>query len=431
MTRTHWLRPLAVRLTHPRPRPAPHRPAFRPRVEGLEDRTTPTAGALDPSFDGDGKVLTDIGGLGSVDSRGLVASLPDGKVIVVGMSGGYPVAVRYNTDGSLDATYGTAGVGWIVFGNPSFVVYSVAVDSQNRVLVAGLSSQPGAPNDSDFTVARLTATGELDATFDGDGNQTIDFGGTPDAARSVAVDSQDRVLVAGESWQGWGTPDLDIDFAVARLTASGALDAAFDGDGRRTIDFGGHLDFGLGVAVDSQDRVLVAGYSDQGGPTGINVDFAVARLTVSGSLDATFGIDGRRTIDFSGTYDYGYSVAVDSQDRVLVAGQSPQGSPTGYDFTVARLTVGGALDASFDSDGKQTIDFGSIQDIGLGVAVDSHDRALVAGYSNQGSPIDIDFAVARLTATGALDAAFDGDGRRTIDFGGVQDNCLEPVMNSR
>ena len=67
-----------------------------------------------------------------------------------------------------------------------------------------------------------------------------------------------------------------------------------------------------------------------------------------------------------------------------MAGYSNQGGATGHDFAVARLTTSAALDTSFDSDGKQTVDFGSTSDFGYGVAVDSQDNVLVAGFSNQG-----------------------------------------------
>ena len=132
------------------------------------------------------------------------------------------------------------------------------MDSQDRVLLAGYSNQ-GATY-YDFAVARLTTAGVLDTSFDGDGLQTFDFGYS-EMARGVAVDSQDRVLVAGESYQG----ATSYDFTVLRLTTAGVLDGSFDGDGLRTIDFGNNQsDYAYGVAVDSQDRVLVAGYSYQG-----------------------------------------------------------------------------------------------------------------------------------------------------------------------
>jgi uncharacterized delta-60 repeat protein len=125
-------------------------------------------------------------------------------------------------------------------------------------------------NNSDFGVARLTAGGAIENSFDGDGKQTIDFGSSNDEAIAVAVDTQDRVVAAGFTLSGPG-----FSFAVARLTVAGALDSSFNGDGKQVIAFGGDLDFGNAVAVDSLNRVLVAGYTNNGSEN----DFAVARLT--------------------------------------------------------------------------------------------------------------------------------------------------------
>src|SRR5204862_293283 len=159
-------------------------------------------------------------------------------------------------------------------------------DSMDRVVVAGYTSSNG--SNTDFAVARLTSAGALDSSFDGDGKQTIAFGGSDDQANSVTVDSLDRVVVAGFTSNG-----STRDFAVARLTAAGALDVSFDGDGKQTIAFtGGH--FSDAVAVDSLGRVVHAS------STYSNHDFGVARLTAAGTLDSSFDSDGKQTIDFGG-----------------------------------------------------------------------------------------------------------------------------------
>jgi uncharacterized delta-60 repeat protein len=283
----------------------------------------------------------------------------------------------------------------------------VAIDSLDRVVVAGYTLSG---SNTDFAVARLTAAGALDSSFDGDGKQTIDFSGIDDVADGVAVDSLNRVVVAGYVHQTIDDYDYS-DFAVARLTADGALDFSFDGDGKRTITFAGAPGdaAAYGVAVDSFDRVVVAGWAGD--------DFAVARLTVSGEPDSSFDGDGMQTVDFGAPDDKAFGVAVDSLDRVVVAGdtENPPNAAT-HDFALARLTAAGALDNSFDGDGKQIIDFGSPADLANGVTVDSLDRVVVAGASHNG--LNYHFALARLTAAGTLDSNFDGDGKQVIDFGG-------------
>ncbi|HYE57977.1 MAG TPA: hypothetical protein VD948_05705, partial [Rhodothermales bacterium] len=242
--------------------------------------------------------------------------------------------------------------------------------------------------------------GALDTSFDTDGKQTISFVGSSSSyGRSIAIDASGRVVVAGYTYMGASGND----FAVARLTSAGALDTSFDTDGKQTISFvGSSHDIAIGVAVEGSGRVVVAGYTYNGG-----YDFAVARLTSAGALDTSFDTDGIQTIAFGSSDDIGSTVALDGSGRVVVAGYAYNGS--NHDFAVARLTSAGALDTSFDTDGKQTIAFGSGHDVGSTVALDGSGRIVVAGYAGMGSTGN-DFAVARLTSAGALDTSFDTDG---------------------
>jgi uncharacterized delta-60 repeat protein len=447
-------------------------------------RLTPD-GALDTTFDTDGKQAIDFGTANSYDYANSVAIDNTDRIVVAGyssdsVSGASDFAVaRFNTDGALDTTFSSDGMQTIDFGGFDDRGYGVAIDGLDRVLVSGTA-------DYDFAVARLITNGELDTDFDDDGKQTDDFRGDPDFDQgySVAVDSANRVLVSGLSYhQGSGV------FAVARLTTAGELDADFDADGKQTVDFGGGHDYGYGVAVDSFDRVVVAGQSSQSGTTGD--DLAVVRLTEAGTLDTSFSADGKQTIDFGSHSDAGFyggiGVALDSSDRVLIAGSSVQ-TATGYDFAVARLTDAGILDATFDTDGRVLTDFrrashdwaygllayqsdgklvvlaytdsnvgsaavlrynidGSLDtNFGVsgfvaidffgasssvnGLAVDSTDRLVIAGNFFDPSTGNVDFAVARLTRDGALDTTFDSDGMQTIDFDSHSDSAYSVAVDS-
>ena len=392
----------------------PSRAPYRPRVEGLEVRTLLSAGDLDPTFGIGGRVLTDIGQPASDEARSVTAVQSDGDVIVVGTTSQSPnqiLVARYNADGSLDAGFGDQGVEILTFGNVNDVGFGVAVDGQGRIIVAGYSYQSDATG-YDFAVARLSAQGHFDTTFDGDGRTTIDFGSLNDFGLSMALDSQDRVVVAGYSYQNGSS---GADFAVARLDVQGQLDTSFAGGGRATIDFGNTFDVGQSVAVDSQDRVVVAGYSFQQSDSP-DLNFAVARLDVQGELDTTFDGDGRALVDFGSTSDVAFGVAADAQDRVVIAGQYYE-SATGYQFAVARLDAQGQLDITFSGDGRALIDFDGTVDRGQSVAIDGQGRVVVAGSSYPSDATGYDFAVARLDAQGQLDNAFDGDGRTTVDFG--------------
>src|SRR5262249_55427517 len=154
------------------------------------------------------------------------------------------------------------------------------------------------------------------------------------AFADVSVDSLDRVV-------GVGTPNNVI--VAARLTTAGTFDTTFDGDGKVNIGIASGSG-AVGVAVDSLDRVVGVGKT--------KANESVARLTIAGTFDPSFDTDGRAAIDFGSPFSVG-GVALDSMDRVVVGGTTNGGSYS--DFGLVRITSVGALDPTFDVDGKVTI----------------------------------------------------------------------------
>src|SRR5207249_4615994 len=131
---------------------------------------------------------------------------------------------RYNTDGSLDGTFGDNGRA-----RDSFPVLGdlagLALQADGKIVVTGYSYQ--GVTSYDFFLARYNAVGTLDTSFDGDGWLTTDFDNSSDFALSVAVQADGNIVAAGYSYQG----STGYDFALARYDSSGALDTGFDSDG--------------------------------------------------------------------------------------------------------------------------------------------------------------------------------------------------------
>ena len=213
----------------------------------------------------------------------------------------------------------------------------------------------------------------------------------------MAVDPAGRIVVAGRSYQGspyaGGTGN---DFALARYDGSdGSLDTTFGAGGKVLTDFGAN-DNVESVAIDDAGRIVVAGFAQ--GTTGN--DFALARYNGSdGSLDTTFGTDGKVLTDFDSYSDYAQDVAIDGAGQIVVAGQTYQSGGTGYDFALARYNSSdGSLDNTFGTGGKVTTDFGSYSDNAYAVATDAVGRIVVAGQSYQSGATGYDFALARYDA---------------------------------
>jgi uncharacterized delta-60 repeat protein len=367
-----------------------------------------TNGSLDATFSSDGKLTTSFGPLDSEAAD--VAIQPDGKIVVVGYAnngGNTDFAVaRYNADGSPDTAFSNDGKLTTPIGTGYDEARSMALQSDGKIVVAGYSSKG---THSDFALARYNTDGSLDATFDGDGKLTTSISSLDDYAYSVAIQSDGKIVAAGYSDNG-----TDYDFALTRYNANGSLDTTFDGDGKLTTAIGAFDDYASSVAIQSDGKIVAAGCSDNG----TDYDFALARYNANGSLDTTFHSTGIVTTAFGTSDDVGYSVAIQADGKIVVAGYSDVGSAY-YNFALARYNANGNLDATFDGDGKLTTSFGPLDDKAYSVAVLSGGKILAAGYSNNGNSSD--FALARYNANGGLDTTFDGDGKLTTAFGWSDD----------
>jgi len=204
----------------------------------------------------------------------------------------------------------------------------------------------------------LLKDGDLDVTFGNDGIVTTDFGGA-DEGRAVALQKDGKIVVAGVTA---GLYPLPSDFAVARYNKDGNLDMSFGVGGKVINDFGGN-DEGLAVVLQKDGKIVVAGESDD--------DFAIARYNTDGSLDLTFGTGGKVTTDFGGV-DEGRAVALQKDGKIVVAGASDG------DFAVARYNTDGSLDLTFGTGGKVINDFGG-NNQGFAVALQKDDKIVVAG----------------------------------------------------
>jgi uncharacterized delta-60 repeat protein len=338
-------------------------------------------GALDPSFDGDGRVTTDF--TGQFDGAFGVAVQRDGKIVVAGA--GYPTTnvgprdfavARYNRDGSLDPTFGAGGKVLTTFHPTSLdSALAVAVQPDGKIVAVGRS---GNAQTSDFAVARYMPNGTLDASFAGDGLVVTQVNPHYDSAAAVAI-QPDGKIVAG----GWtlATPDSTFDIAVTRYNPDGSLDAGFDGDGIVVGSTRERHEFIGDIVVLPDGKLLLA------------TESGVMRLTPSGGVDTSFISPERlRTGNVLVS-----ALALQPDRKILVIGTvfGPGGTS---DFGVARLTPGGLIDTSFGSNGTVVTDFGP-EDQATDGELQPDGRLVVTGLTRQAPRTGpADFAVARYQA---------------------------------
>jgi uncharacterized delta-60 repeat protein len=355
------------------------------------DLSAAASGDLDPSFGSGGVVTTDFGGRGDVALG--VAIQPDGKIVVAGNSSARDVfnvdfaLARYNPDGTLDSSFGSGGTILSDLGSNIDAASDVLLQTDGKIVAAGTSNRQ-------FGVARYTAAGALDSGFGSGGIVRTSFGGGFDQAWGVARQPDGKLVVVGT-----GGPSADI--LVARYNADGSLDGGFGSVGKVVTDLGS-FDQALEAVIADNGKITVGGRS--GG------EFALVRYLPDGSLDPSFGSGGIVTTDF-GNLDLAFAIAADPSGRIVAAGQS------GSDFALARYTGDGSLDASFGSGGKVTTDFSDGSSEGAnGLVISPTGTITAAGFTSAAAGATA-FALARYDASGQLDTSFGTGGRATAKLG--------------
>jgi len=363
-------------------------------------------GRLDTSFGNSGFVTHNsaAGGNGDDSINGMTID-GNGKIVVVGSSqsiADMDMAIwRFNEDGSLDTTFNGTGIVTshsAAGGNDDDFAGAIVLDESGRLVITGWSK--GGKGDFDMTVWRYNTDGSLDTTFGGDGivaYHDAAGGGGNDYGNDVVIDSQGRILVTGQSCTGseyWA-----FDMAIYRYDRSGNLDHSFDGDGIVTHNSaagGDRFDMGNALALDRNGRILVTGYSFNGGL----YEMVIWRYHQDGTLDKSFDGDGIVThanAAGGGHYNFSTDIIVDSSENVLIAGHSKRpgvpGEPhnSDWDMALLRFEEGGSVDKSFGRNGVVThhnAAGGYKDDMAFQLAIDSNGAIVVAGRSYNGHALD-------------------------------------------
>ena len=380
-----------------------------PETYAAAARTTTMANQAPTFFTGGGPVAT--AGLGSAES---VTIQPDGKMLVAGTGGGGFALARYNDDGSLDTTtFGGGDVGIVTTaftGDPAG--RSVALQSDGKILVAG-------EGDDAFALVRYNADGSLDTTTfgGGDGIVTTRFttatGPIDAGGHSVAVQPDGNIVVVGYSQVGSTITTISL----ARYKGDdGTPDTTFDGDGQVREVEGFTSDIFVpaqsvlsDVTILSDGRILAAG-------TVTRLDapfddyFALVRYNPNGSRDLSFGGGDGIVIRSVGDDGAANAMAVQADGKIILAGYG--GGLLSSDFVLFALNADGIVDTTFDGNGRVTTGFGSGNEQAHSVTLQPDGKILVAGESGGV------FALARYNAAdGSLDTTFDGDGKVTTAIG--------------
>ena len=370
--------------------------------------------------DGDPDPGFGIGGYAASGTTGYVvdavAIRPDGRILTCGDDGltgpgeGF-VVMQFRADGTLDPTFGDQGVTHVVFDPADDTCTGIAVQPDGRIVVAGYVRSPAIPAGFLYApaAARLTHDGAPDPDFgDGAGKRIYAL---RHIVNAMALQGDGKILLAGMSLAAH-----PYDFSVLRILADGTPDPEFGTDAQVTVSFVGTTsqDQAEAIAVDDQQRIVVAGTADAGGASAIGV----VRLLPDGQPDSAFGNDGqvRAGNDALHYGAFGNALVLQRDGKIVVAGGRNSLASPFANSTAVRLQEDGSVDTTYGDQGATDIGFSpaGVPDTSFESAAIRQDdgKVVLAGVAFDAD--DHKYAtVARLDTQGQVDASF-ADGGSTI-----------------
>lgn len=359
--------------------------------------------SLDAAWDSDGKLVADYSRIADA-----MLVLPDGKLLVACNPFGdsYAYLKRYNMDGSVDATYGNGGQFTIQVAERRTDIDAMAYHDGNVYLIGSTTTDIGGTNTYVY-VAATTANGAYVNTFGVSGVKKCNSGNTDFYIPSdIVVDANGGIYITGLEW-------LDNLF-VAKLTATGSLDASWDGDGVALVSTNNndHWWDVYDMEIDLNGQVVVAGkkYRANNGSTIPNFwHVFVTRFNANGSLDNSFANGGIGLYNSDPShYDEAKSIMVTAANNYVTAGISYMGSD--YDYCATGILHDGSLNSSFGTNGWSINDlqFTHDEENCLSARILPDGRILQTG--NQGSGDTVHFALLMLNPDGSRDNTFAPDG---------------------
>ncbi|HEV7643971.1 MAG TPA: hypothetical protein VGO50_08535 [Pyrinomonadaceae bacterium] len=366
-------------------------------------------GKLDLSFAGTGYKLETLPNGAPIQGTDILVQ-PDGKVLAAVTSqvfvGGMSFALRrLNPDGSMDMTFGNAGMVTTLFITPqqssTGEIRSLALQPDGKILAGGYSVD--AQGAETFTIVRYNPNGTLDTSFGVDGKSAIDFD-VPCLGNHLAIAPDGKIILAGSQKTINNVGTLSV--MVARYNSNGTRDTSFDTDGytiTTLLDWNSSV---TGLQVQPDGKMIVAGRTKTGS------NFGMMRFNIDGSVDTSFGTGGlATTIIGTGTSNIA-AIELLPDGRILAGGTASNSGTT--DFALARYNTDGSLDTSFDGDGMVLTPVGAGNDTLRGIVVQSDGKIVAVGSSSN------DFSFARWNIDGSVDTTFGTNGKTIVNLGGTE-----------
>jgi uncharacterized delta-60 repeat protein len=371
-------------------------------------------GSLDKTFNYPNGFVVFNGEADADDTGVEVAIQRDGKIVVMGSSNNGNnddiLVMRLFENGRFDPTFGTEGfITYNGTGKDKDRGLGLALTPDDRIVVTGYT-YPASDIKRDVIVLRLNHDGNLDPTF-GEGG-VVTYGGSEngtDIGFGVAVQPDEKILVAGEHRIG-----TSQDALLLRYNHDGTPDSSFGTNGVVSYNGGGN-DHDVAYAVSLQDdgKIVVSGSEYNG----VNKDALIMRFNHDGTRDSTFGINGVFLFNSeANSDDYANLVTIQPDGKILVVGATDNG--INHDILLLRLHTNGTLDETFGLGGVVIYNNPADEyDYAWGIALSSDGKIIISGTSND--RLNNNVVVIRFNQDGTLDSSFGLNG--IVTFYGAGD----------
>jgi uncharacterized delta-60 repeat protein len=318
---------------------------------------------------------------GSFDKANAVAVQSNGKIVVAGASEGELALLRYNSDGTLDNAFGVLGLSTLGIGGYEIEATSIVIQTDGKIVATGLKYD-FFYGDYYAILARFNANGTLDNTFNA-GASWVDLPiSTGYVGKSLALQPDGKFVIACSNLNVPGN------FLIVRCNANGSMDNTFDTDGIVNTNVGTATSFANSLALQPDGKIVVCGAAKD---NAFDV-MAMCRYNTNGSLDNTFDGDGKVITNLSPVHAIANAISIQPDGKIYLTGNTI--NTTNADMVVTKYTTFGALDPSFDYDGKLILPFGNGNDGSNAIVSNTNGEAYIAGYYHNGH--DNDFALVKI-----------------------------------
>lgn len=329
---------------------------------------------------------------------------PDGKLVAAG----YAVQqaqkevslMRFNADGSIDSTFGQNGFAEMNVGIIHSIAKTLCLQSDGKILVAGYYDNNFY---NDAFIARFNADGTPDSGFGSAGLITYVMGSQYDEFHDIAVQNDGKIVVGGRTWQ-----NNSYDFIVMRLLPDGNADSLFGQNGKVTTDFGGNYDIITSILLLPGNKIVVSGHTEIGASY-----FAAAKYLSDGTMDNSFGTNGKIFIGSGSRLDRCYGLTMLSDSSIVLAGTHHNN--TIDEFMLVKLNQNGVPDTTFGTAGVSLIPAVHASDILTDIVAQDDDKLIACGKGDGNKAL-----LMRILPDGVLDNSFGNQGIYSGNNGGFQ-----------